>query len=469
MAPRKVTKHSDMEVVDRAAEAGDVSPPKKNRNAAKTVNKSVEEKRIRLPRAAKSVKTEQTEITEPATVVTKNAKTKSKSAKAKNAAAPAKPNSKVKFPEKKNKEAEENVDVDTTNVEIVKNDEEIEMKRTRTKGPIKKAGTEAEEEPKAKSRVKTKKVIANEDIANSEAPTVKKRKPENIEVKETKSKAKPTQKKPITSADTNNKSVNNRDRITTNNETESNDKIVESTVTTKTNKKAVNDKSAKALGARKTRRQKNESTPEDASGDEEEPPVAEKSLSPEPEHLSGNEGQDDENNESEEAESAQLFKKGKNVKKKEASLKKAATKSRGKAINRNADTGSNEDDVDTMKTVKEVQKKMNKKTALITATKKGRGKKGATVTELEENGEKVTDSATIDTNSTEALNANNDAQKSSEEDNDKKQEDSEIEEHIDEVDKASIKVEPTESETINTSVNEGDSQSFRATYPKKNI
>lgn len=115
--------------------------------------------------------------------------------------------------------------------------------------------------------------------------------------------------------------------------------------------------------------------------------------------TSDNENQEIQN-QSEETESIQT-KKGRNVKKKET-LPKKVTKIRGKTANRNTDAGSNEDDTDVTKTIKEIQKKTNKEfISSIATTKRGRGK-------------------TSENNSSEILNSNNNVQKSSEEDIDKK-------------------------------------------------
>ena len=46
MAPRKPVKHSDSEVVDRAAEAGDVSPPKRKKTVSKVTTKNNEENKL---------------------------------------------------------------------------------------------------------------------------------------------------------------------------------------------------------------------------------------------------------------------------------------------------------------------------------------------------------------------------------------------------------------------------------------
>lgn len=145
MAPRKAAKHSDTEVVDRAAEAGDVSPPKRRKAVAKSVNKNDEERQIRLPRAAKSTKIEQIETTDTSSTTTKNTKTKTKTSSiTKNASA--KTNSKVKSMVKKNKEIEEKLNASPVNIDIAKNTEEIEIKKTRTKATIKKAGIDVDEE-----------------------------------------------------------------------------------------------------------------------------------------------------------------------------------------------------------------------------------------------------------------------------------------------------------------------------------
>lgn len=117
--------------------------------------------------------------------------------------------------------------------------------------------------------------------------------------------------------------------------------------------------------------------------------------------TSDNENQEIQNNQSEETESIQTTKKGRNVKKKET-LPKKITKMRGKTINRNIDAGSNEDNTDVTKAIKEIQKKTNKEfISSIATTKRGRGK-------ISEN------------NSSEILISNNNVQKSSEEDIDKK-------------------------------------------------
>lgn len=144
MAPRKPAKHSEAEVVERAAEAGDVSPPKKKKTVAKAASKSDEEKQIRFPRAAKSTKIEQTEGTETTTTVTRNAKIKPK-VSAKTASVTEKSNSKIKSAPKRNKEAAEKGDTNPVN-EKVKNAEETETKKTRAKATAKKAGINVDEE-----------------------------------------------------------------------------------------------------------------------------------------------------------------------------------------------------------------------------------------------------------------------------------------------------------------------------------
>lgn len=148
MAPRKAAKHPDSEVVDRAAEAGDISPPKRKKTVSKVTTKNNEEKQIRLPRAAKSAKTEQTEVPDTTSVATKNTKAKNKILQPpKNALPAVKTNTKVKSTAaKKNKETEEKSDVTSSNVEATTNVEEAETKRTRTKATTKKAGTDVDEE-----------------------------------------------------------------------------------------------------------------------------------------------------------------------------------------------------------------------------------------------------------------------------------------------------------------------------------
>ncbi|OAD58975.1 hypothetical protein WN48_09936, partial [Eufriesea mexicana] len=147
MAPRKTAKHSDTEVVDRAAEAGNILPPKRKKAVAKTVNKSDEEKQIRLPRAAKLTKTEQSETADLTSVITENAKTKTKtSLLGKNVSELAKSNSKVKITAKKNKGAAEKTDTSSVNLENVENPEKTEMKKTRTKPATKKAGIDVDDE-----------------------------------------------------------------------------------------------------------------------------------------------------------------------------------------------------------------------------------------------------------------------------------------------------------------------------------
>ncbi|XP_006607740.1 myb-like protein X [Apis dorsata] len=402
MAPRKAAKHSDTEVVDRAAEAGDVSPPKRRKAVAKSVNKNDEERQIRLPRAAKSTKIEQIETTDTSSTTTKNTKTKTKTSSiTKNASA--KTNSKVKSMVKKNKEIEEKLNASPVNIDIAKNTEEIEIKKTRTKATIKKAGIDVDEEPRGKSKGKAKKEAVNENIENLEAPTVKK-KSANIEIisKDSNPKAKIIKKQTNIDAEIKGKGTNkgaNRSKAAINNETENNDKTEESIVSIKTNKKSVDDKSTKITVAKKKRGRKNEINAENISKDDGESKAIEESSS-ELMQTSDNENQEIQNNQSEETESIQT-KKGRNVKKKET-LPKKVTKIRGKTANRNTDAGSNEDDTDVTKTIKEIQKKTNKEfISSIATTKRGRGK-------------------TSENNSSEILNSNNNVQKSSEEDIDKK-------------------------------------------------
>lgn len=405
MAPRKAAKHSDTEVVDRAAEAGDVSPPKRRKAVAKSVNKNDEERQIRLPRAAKSTKIEQIETTDTNSTTTKNTKTKTKiSSIAKNASTSTKTNSKVKSMVKKSKEIEEKLNASPVNIDIAKNTEETEIKKTRTKATIKKAGIDVDEESKGRSKGKAKKEVVNENIENLEAPTVKK-KSANIEIvsKDSNPKAKIIKKQTNIDTEIKGKGANkgsNRSKTAINNETENNDKTEESIVSIKTNKKSVDDKSTKITVARKKRGRKNEINAENISKDDGESKAIEESSS-ELIQTSDNENQEIQNNQSEETESIQTTKKGRNVKKKET-LPKKVTKMRGKTANRNTDAGSNEDDTDVTKAIKEIQKKTNKEfISSIATTKRGRGK-------ISEN------------NSSEILTSNNNVQKSSEEDIDKK-------------------------------------------------
>ena len=132
-------------------------------------------------------------------------------------------------------------------------------------------------------------------------------------------------------------------------------------------------------------------------------------------------------------------KKGRNLKKKEETApQKKATKTRGKGGNRNAalneddDAALNEEDSDTVKAVKDSQKKTNKENVSITAAKRGRGKKGAgTTIANNENGEKVSENSPAEENaliSPEILTSNNNVQKSLEDDDDKEQ-DAEVEQN----------------------------------------
>lgn len=142
--------------------------------------------------------------------------------------------------------------------------------------------------------------------------------------------------------------------------------------------------------------------------------------------TSDNENQEIQNNQSEETESIQTTKKGRNVKKKE--IPKKVTKMRGKTANRNTD-GSNENDTDITRAIKEIQKKTNKEfISSIATTKRGRAK-------------------TSENNSSEILTSNNNVQKSLEEDIDKKQ-DSEKEE----TNKMYIKMSGTPKKTDETLV-----------------
>ncbi|XP_043797578.1 myb-like protein X [Apis laboriosa] len=431
MAPRKAAKHSDTEVVDRAAEAGDVSPPKRRKAVAKSVNKNDEERQIRLPRAAKSTKIEQIETTDTSSTTTKNTKTKTKTSSiAKNASASAKTNSKVKSIVKKNKEIEEKLNASPANIDIAKNTEEIEIKKTRTKATIKKAGMDVDEESRGKSKGKAKKEAVNENIENLEAPTVKK-KSANIEIvsKDSNPKAKIIKKQTNIDAEIKGKGTNkgtNRNKAAINNETENNDKTEESIVSIKTNKKSVDDKSTKITVTRKKRGRKNEINAENISKDDGESKTIEESSS-ELIQTSDNENQEIQNNQSEETESIQT-KKGRNVKKKET-LPKKIIKMRGKTANRNTDAGSNEDDTDVTKTIKEIQKKTNKEfISSIATTKRGRGK-------------------TSENNSSEILNSNNNVQKSSEEDIDKK-----LDSEKEETNKMYIKMSGTPKKTDETLV-----------------
>ena len=111
------------------------------------MNQNDEERQIRLPRAAKSTKIEQIEITDTNSTTTKNTKTKTKiSSIAKNASTSTKTNSKVKSMVKKSKEIEEKLNASPVNIDIAKNTEETEIKKTRTKATIKKAGIDVDEE-----------------------------------------------------------------------------------------------------------------------------------------------------------------------------------------------------------------------------------------------------------------------------------------------------------------------------------
>ncbi|XP_076182222.1 uncharacterized protein LOC143154199 [Ptiloglossa arizonensis] len=438
MAPRKAVKHADVEVVDKITEAGDVSSPKRKKTMVKTTNKSDEEKQIRLPRAAKSTKIEQIEAPDSTSAVNKNVKAKNKTMSSKSASASAKANSKAKsVATKKNKEAEEKADM---NMETVKNSEEIETKKTRTKATTKKAGMDTDEDRKPKGRAKKG---ANENTEGLEAPIAKKRRQANtaITTKESKVKAKVTRKK---------------------NEADGNAKE-ESAAAAKTIKKPDDDKSTKPA-RRKTRGRKNEATSEDILKDDEELKATGESPSLEALHTSDSEIQDIENNQSERIESTQISKKGKNMKKKEeTATQKKATKTRGKTTNRNADSAAIEDDVDIANTVKDVQKKTAKEN--ITATKKGRGKKGINIfVAKDENGENSENTAVEEkkiSDSTEMLVSNNNMQKSLEEDNNKEDSDTEDENYTkmsgmlkktDEV--LSINSEVNENNVMSTSVHE---------------
>lgn len=146
MAPRKAAKHSNTEIVDRAEEAGDASPPKRKKNVAKTgVIKNEEERQTRLPRAAKTAaKTEQIETTNAeSAATTKNVKTKAKATTVKNAKTGSKTKSTTA---KKNKGIEEKADLNVLGEESVKNIEEADTKKTRTKAAMKKAGMDVPEE-----------------------------------------------------------------------------------------------------------------------------------------------------------------------------------------------------------------------------------------------------------------------------------------------------------------------------------
>ncbi|KAK1130604.1 hypothetical protein K0M31_018729 [Melipona bicolor] len=415
MAPRKTTKHTEAEV-ERAPEADDVSLPKKKKTVAKAANKIDEEKQVRLPRAAKLTKIEQTEGTETTTTVTKNTKTKIKTSLTKNASVTTKTNSKVKPVPKKNKEAVDKDDIRPVNELIIKSVEKTETKKTRAR-TTKKAGIDVEEEPKEKSKRRLKKPV-NENAENSEAPTAKKRKQKNVEVASKDSKPKPkaraAKKKPDMNNDTKDK-VNNK-------ATAVNDNEIENDV------KSGDYKFTKVTAPRKTRGRKNESNSDDITNNDE---TTEKLSSSETVDTN-NESEEAENNESE---LAQTVKKGRNVKKQEVSQKKP-TKTRGKAT-------SNEDVIDTTIVVKEAQKKTNKEVTL----KRVRGK--------------VTENATEEKkelNSSETL-SNNNIQKLLEDD---KKEDTENEEikHIKtsgmskKIDDVIIKDEINENNVMSTSVDE---------------
>ncbi|XP_017754279.1 PREDICTED: cylicin-1-like isoform X1 [Eufriesea mexicana] len=464
MAPRKTAKHSDTEVVDRAAEAGNILPPKRKKAVAKTVNKSDEEKQIRLPRAAKLTKTEQSETADLTSVITENAKTKTKtSLLGKNVSELAKSNSKVKITAKKNKGAAEKTDTSSVNLENVENPEKTEMKKTRTKPATKKAGIDVDDESKIKSKGKTKKGIASEGTENLEVPVTKRKKQANTEAISKESKAKAVKKEIDTNTDIKDKNANKgtkKAKISSSNEIKNNVKTEESIATIKANKKSNDDKSSKVTVARKTRGRKNEPNSEDISKDDKDSKTEELSSS-EPEHTNSNESQDVQNNQPETAETTQTSKKGRNVKKKEVPQKKA-TKMRGKTVNRNADIASNENDA-----VKETQKKINKDS--VPTTKRGRGKKGIIITTgKDENTENTSENAPIEEKKvlhlSETLTSSNNVQKSSDEDNDKKQDLKKEETKntktlgtLKKTDEANmIKIEINENNVINTSIHEDE-------------
>ncbi|XP_015435993.1 PREDICTED: serine/threonine-protein kinase VRK1-like [Dufourea novaeangliae] len=280
MPPRKTAKHADAEVVDRVAEAGDLSPPKRKKISAKTASKSDEEKQVRLPRAAKSAKIEQTDIANTAPVVTKNAKPVNKTMSAKNV--PTKANSKVKASAaRKTKDVEETADTGSS---------------------------------KSKSREKAKKGIA-ESIESLEVPTTKKTKQANTKAvsKENNTKAKATRKKAGVDNDVKEKP----------------------SAVVRTTKKVASNKPVKAT-SRNTRGRKNMVSPEDASKDEDDSKVTGESSSSEAVNTSDNENQEVQSNQLEGTESIQLTKRGKNVKKKEETAQqKKVTKNRGKTVNHN--------------------------------------------------------------------------------------------------------------------------------------
>ncbi|KZC13368.1 hypothetical protein WN55_05966 [Dufourea novaeangliae] len=331
MPPRKTAKHADAEVVDRVAEAGDLSPPKRKKISAKTASKSDEEKQVRLPRAAKSAKIEQTDIANTAPVVTKNAKPVNKTMSAKNV--PTKANSKVKASAaRKTKDVEETADTGSCMYTF------SNFLRTSTSFSCSlDVCLDITVIPKSKSREKAKKGIA-ESIESLEVPTTKKTKQANTKAvsKENNTKAKATRKKAGVDNDVKGKVIYNENKQTSYNEIKNYViKIEKPSAVVRTTKKVASNKPVKAT-SRNTRGRKNMVSPEDASKDEDDSKVTGESSSSEAVNTSDNENQEVQSNQLEGTESIQLTKRGKNVKKKEETAQqKKVTKNRGKTVNHN--------------------------------------------------------------------------------------------------------------------------------------
>ncbi|KAK2585471.1 hypothetical protein KPH14_010129 [Odynerus spinipes] len=202
MAPRRNAKQADAEPVEKAAEAGDVSPPKRTKMIKPSSVKLEQLKDTRLTRSTKTRKAEQSEVVEAESEPVKKSRARNKVAPTKTTVpAPQEETTKSKRIVKKGKTTEENSSPGDLNAVTESENsvpQKLPAKKTRGKAVTEKAGTtDSVEEAEVKPKTRAKKTTTPKDIDIEVPPTKGRKAQKNVGEtvsKETKTKAKALKK-----------------------------------------------------------------------------------------------------------------------------------------------------------------------------------------------------------------------------------------------------------------------------------